>query len=171
MTRATRREQRALIVALACLGWGLGISAVPLDAAEHQLGISAIGSVALGLACGTVGTIVVWHQPRHPMGWILVGVADFFSLLGVATGYNTLDYGHHHGTLPFGPLSLVASQSWAPGLVLFGLAFLVYPDGRPRSSSRWRWVIRAYLVLGAAWAACWSGCTRDWCCWRHTYCR
>jgi hypothetical protein len=150
MTQATGRGQRALILALACLGWGLGILTLPLDAAENQLGISAIGSVALGLTCGTVGTIVVWHQPRHPMGWILVGVADFFSLLGVATGYNTLDYGHHHGALPLGAVSLVASQSWAPGLVLFGLAFLVYPDGGA-PSSRWRWVIRAYLVLGAAW--------------------
>jgi len=34
--------------------------------------------------------------------------------------------------------------------VLFGLAFLVYPDGGALTS-RWRWVIRAYAVLGCAW--------------------
>ena len=34
--------------------------------------------------------------------------------------------------------------------MLFGLAFLVYPDGGALTS-RWRWVIRAYAVLGCAW--------------------
>jgi hypothetical protein len=142
---------RALIVALACLGWGLGSITIPLVAAQQQLALSDLGSVALGLTCGTVGMIVAWHQPRHPMGWILIGVADFFSLLGFSTGYNVLDYRHHHGMLPLGSVSVVASQSWAPALVLFGLAFLVYPDGGG-PSFRWRWVIRAYLVVGAAWA-------------------
>jgi hypothetical protein len=140
-----------LIIALGCLGWGLGLVSLPLTAGQHQLGRSAIAAVALGISCGTVGMIVAWHQPGHPMGWILIGVADFFSLLGFSTVYNTLNYVHHHGTLPLGSLSVVASQSWAPALVLFGLAFLVYPDGAP--SSRWRYVIRSYLVIGAAWAA------------------
>ena len=36
--------------------------------------------------------------------------------------------------------------------MLFGLAFLVYPDGGALTS-RWRWVIRAYVVLGGAWIA------------------
>jgi hypothetical protein len=108
--------------------------------------------VTLGLTCGTVGVIVAWHQPGHPMGWILIGVADFFSLDGACTVYNVIDYRHHHGTLPLGSLSVAGSQSWAPALVLFGLAFLVYPDGGG-PSSRWRWVIRAYLVVGAAWTA------------------
>ena len=45
-----------------------------------------------------------------------------------------------------------AGQSWAPAIVLFGLAFLVYPDGGALTS-RWRWVIRAYVVLGGAWIA------------------
>jgi hypothetical protein len=48
--------------------------------------------------------------------------------------------------------SLQAAQSWAPAIVVFGLAFLVYPDGGALTS-RWRWVIRAYVVLGGAWIA------------------
>ena len=47
-------------------------------------------------------------------------------------------------------MALTAGQSWAPAIVLFGLAFLVYPDGGALTS-RWRWVIRAYGVLGCAW--------------------
>jgi hypothetical protein len=47
-------------------------------------------------------------------------------------------------------VAALASQSWAPAIVLFGLAFLVYPDGGALTS-RWRWMIRAYAVLGCAW--------------------
>lgn len=50
-----------------------------------------------------------------------------------------------------GAVAVVADQSWAPAIALFGLAFLVYPDGT--TASRWRWVVRAYLVLGAVWTA------------------
>jgi hypothetical protein len=58
-------------------------------------------SARLAIVLGAlVGLVIAWHQPRHPMGWVLPGVAGFFSLLGVASGYLTLDYGRHHGTWP-----------------------------------------------------------------------
>jgi len=145
-----RGAWHALILALACLGWSLGLASLPLAVTQHKLSLSSVGSVAVALTCGAVGTTVAWHRRAHPMGWILLGVADFFSLLGASTSYTVLDYRQHHGTWPLGPVAVVGSQSWAPAVVLFGLAFLVYPDGRA-PSRRWRWVIRAYLALGAAW--------------------
>lgn len=61
-------------------------------------------SARLAIVLGAlVGLVIAWHQPRHPMGWVLPGVAGFFSLLGVASGYLTLDYGRHHGTWPSEP--------------------------------------------------------------------
>ena len=40
--------------------------------AKHQLAsLDSGGSPLIALACVTVGTIVVWHRPDHPMGWIL----------------------------------------------------------------------------------------------------
>ena len=133
------------------LCWGLTAVVVVIAAAKHQLGsMDSGGSVQIALACVTVGAIVVWHRPEHPMGWILSGIAVFFVLDGAGAGYAALDYRDHHGTLPFGPVALLAGQSWAPAIVLFGLAFLVYPDGGALTS-RWRWVIRAYGVLGCAW--------------------
>jgi hypothetical protein len=42
---------------------------------------------------------------------------------------------------------------WAPAIVVGGLAALLYPDGT-LPSARWRWVLRAYLVVGACWPAC-----------------
>jgi hypothetical protein len=153
MTSDRRRLARTVAMALFCLGWGLAAVIVVVAAGKHQLSqLDGGGSVQIALACVTVGTIVAWHRPEHPMGWILSGIAVFFALDGTGTSYASLDYRDHHGTLPLGPVAVWAGQSWAPAIVLFGLAFLVYPDGAALTS-RWRWVIRAYLVLGGAWIA------------------
>jgi hypothetical protein len=149
---AGRRAVRALALAPFCFAVATGLGLVVVSVALHQQGISEIGSSAIDLTCALAGIVIAWHQPRHPMGWILLGVACFFSLDGVAGGYIILDYTDHHGTWPLGPVALVAGQSRAPAIALFGLAFLVYPDGTA-AASRWRWIIRAYLVLGAAWTA------------------
>jgi hypothetical protein len=37
-----------------------------------------------------------------------------------------------------------------PAIVLFPLAILLFPDGT-LPSPRWRWVLGAYLVIGACW--------------------
>jgi hypothetical protein len=153
MTDRRRRLARAAAAALFCLGWGLTAVIVVIAVAKHQLAsLDGGGSLPIALACLTVGAVVVWHRPDHPMGWILTGIAVFFALDGAGSGYATLDYRDHHGTLPLGPVAVWASQSWAPAIVLFGLAFLVYPDGGALTS-RWRWMIRAYAVLGCAWIA------------------
>jgi hypothetical protein len=153
MTDRRRRPARAAAVVLFCLCWGLTAVIVVIAIAKHQLAsLDSGGSLQIALACVTVGTIVVWHRPGHPMGWILTGIAVFFALDGAGSGYAALDYRDHHGTLPLGPVAAWAAQSWAPAIVLFGLAFLVYPDGGALTS-RWRWVIRAYAVLGGAWIA------------------
>ena len=146
---ARRRAVRALAVVLFCFAAVAGIGVAVLAGVLHQQGISDVGSSAIDLTCGLVGIVIAWHQPWHPMGWILLGVACFFSLLAVAGGYVILDYTDHHGTWPLGAGALVADQSWAPAIALFGLALLVCPDGTA-AASRWRWVIQAYLVLAAA---------------------
>ena len=49
--------------------------------------------------------------------------------------------------LPLGAVSLLLYVLWEPALVLGPLAVLLFPDGR-LPSARWRWVIRAYLLVG-----------------------
>ena len=100
-------------MALFCLCWGLTAVIVVIAIAKHQLAsLDSGGSLQIALACVTVGTIVVWHRPDHPMGWILTGIAVFFVLDGAGSGYAALDYRDHHGTLPLGPVALLAGQSW-----------------------------------------------------------
>ena len=101
MSDRRRRLARAAAVAMFGLCWGLTAVVVVIAAAKHQLGsVDSGGSVQIALACVTVGAIVVWHRPEHPMGWILSGIAVFFVLDGAGSGYAALDYRDHHGTLP-----------------------------------------------------------------------
>ena len=53
---------------------GLGVRS-----AAHQTKLSGLGLVALYLSFGLVGVVVAWHQPRNPMGWVLLGVTFSWS--------------------------------------------------------------------------------------------
>jgi hypothetical protein len=116
----------------------------------HQFDLSGLGLAGLYLSFGVVGVVVAWHQPRNPMGWVLLGVTFFFILDAIASEYAYLDYRLHDGRLPLGWLGVLLAPSWAPAIVLAGLSVLLFPDGRV-PSSRWKPMLWAYLGLGALW--------------------
>jgi hypothetical protein len=126
------------------------VSAAVISSASHQFRLSGLGQVALFLSFAVVGVIVAWHQPRNPMGWVLLGVTFFFLLDDLASSYAYLDYRLHGGRLPLGWLAVLLAPSWAPAIVLAGLSLLLFPDGR-LPSRRWRPMLWAYLALGALW--------------------
>jgi hypothetical protein len=49
--------------------------------------------------------------------------------------------------LPLGWVALLAQPGWTPAIMLLGLVFLLFSDGRPQLP-RWRWVPWAYLAVG-----------------------
>ncbi|MFY9774960.1 MAG: hypothetical protein WAK28_10365 [Trebonia sp.] len=109
--------------------------------------------LAAGLGClafAVVGLLVALRQPRNPMGWLLLAGSLLLALNFATSYYTDLNYrlGHH---LPLGAVALVLQPSWAPGIVSFGLAVLLFPDGR-LPSLRLRWILRVYLAIGALWA-------------------
>lgn len=67
------------------------------------------------LAGTAVGAVVAWHQPRNPMGWILLAAMGFFQVDTDASFYSVADYRLHHGTLPLGPVAVLLQPAWAPG--------------------------------------------------------
>jgi hypothetical protein len=151
MTAGTARRVRLASAATAVVVGGLVlalvIADVPLARMAHQ-GLDADGGSSpfwFSAALGVVGFVVASRSPRNPLGWILLASATFGVLSQDASFYLVADYRLRHGGLPLGWVAVLAQPGWAAGIVLIGLAVLLFPDGRP-PSSRWRWVLWLYLA-------------------------
>ena len=101
----------------------------------------------IGLPSGLVGLLVARRQPANPLGWLLLGIALCLILATDGSDYALLRYrlGYH---LPLGVAALAVNQLWGPGLELFGLVVLLFPDGKLRSAW-WRAALWAYVGLYA----------------------
>ena len=155
---ATGRRFRVASPAAALVAGGLLlvllIADVPLAGLARQ-GLDASGGslpVWVSAGFGVVGFVVAWRKPGNLLAWALLGVAACGALSEDASFYAVAGYRLRHGGLPLGWVALLAQPFWAPVLVLLGLVFLLFPDGRP-PSPRWRWVLWAALAVGAVWIA------------------
>jgi hypothetical protein len=130
----------------------LFIAAMPLAGLAHQSLNASGGSLPVWVTApfAVVGLLLAWRRPANPVGWIMLAGAFFFALSEDASYYTVADYGLRHGDIPLGGVALFAQPGWAPAIVLLGLLVLVFPDGR-LPSSRWRWLVRAYIAVAALW--------------------
>ena len=130
----------------------LFIAAVPLAGLAHQSLNASGGSLPVWVTApfAVVGLVLAWRRPANPVGWIMLAGAFFGALSEDASYYTVADYGLRHGDLPLGGVALFAQPGWAPAIALLGLLVLVFPDGR-LPSSRWRWLVRAYIAVAALW--------------------
>ncbi|HEY5050298.1 MAG TPA: hypothetical protein VII50_05315, partial [Acidothermaceae bacterium] len=121
----------------------------PLERAAHQSSTAndVAGLVAF-VAFGGVGVVVAVRQPRNVMGWILLGIPVCLVLNTDMSAYAAIDYRVSPGRLPLGPLAVQLQPSWAPGVVLLGLAILLFPDAT-LPSLWWRRSVVAFLALSA----------------------
>jgi hypothetical protein len=124
----------------------------PLGSLAHQGFSTAGGGVLLVPVFGVVGFVVALRRPGNPLGWLMLGAAGFLVLSGDAGAYAVADYRLRHGDLPLGWVAVLLQPGWAPAVSLFGLAVLLFPDGR-LPSPRWRWVLWVYAAVAAAWVA------------------
>jgi len=122
-----------------------------LATATHELtfGSNFWNNVLIIVPITAIGLLVAARQPGNPIGWMSLAEAVVLSI-GCAGGqYAVLAYrmGHH---LPWGPAAVLLALYWSPVIVTFPAMILLFPDGRP-PSRRWRRLLAAYLVVGAAW--------------------
>jgi hypothetical protein len=139
----------AIALGLIVLALSAGVVAIGLDA--HRLNVAdatAQGPIILSFAI--VGFVVALRQPNNAIGWVLLSASFFFIVDDIASAYSVLDYGLNGGRLPLGALAVIVQPSWAPAIVLFGLAILLFPDAKVPSRA-WRWVVWVFLAIAALW--------------------
>ncbi|NUR90978.1 MAG: GAF domain-containing sensor histidine kinase [Nonomuraea sp.] len=134
-------------------------------ACAGALGLVA-AAVLLGLANGSartqshlvfvaafalVGGLIVWHQPRNGLGWLLLAGASSFALMEACGQYAILGLVTRPGTLPFAAAAgWPQSWLWVPGNAAFALVPLFFPEGRAPVRRRLLVVPPAVVaVLGA----------------------
>ena len=152
--RRFRLASPVTALAAGALLLALLIADVPLAGLAHQGLDASDGSLPVWVSAGfgVVGFVVAWRKPDNLLGWAVLAMAACSALSQDASFYNLANYRLRHGGLPFGWVALLAQPFWAPTLVLLGLSFLLFPDGRP-PSPRWRWVLWAFVSVGVAWIA------------------
>jgi len=90
----------------------------------------------------TVGAVLASRRPRHPVGWLLLGLGASIGLSSVTDGYALYGLLARPGSLPaarwpaiYGPAVAVA------GIACLGFVLLLTPTGS-LPSPRWRWWAR-----------------------------
>ena len=108
------------------------------------------GMLVIVLVTAVVGTVVARHQPGNPIGWLLLGVSAWLLLVLASGAYAASAYRHgHHGLAVIAPAAVVLAEQFQMVLIPFPLVILLFPDGH-LPSRRWRWPLRAYLVIVTA---------------------
>ena len=108
---------------------------------------------ATALACAVVllrGYRHTGHRLLMWSGWCFVGLMISGALSQDGSLYAIADYRLRHGTLPLGWVAMLAQPGWAIGIVLIGVAVVIFPDGRP-ASPLLRRVLWLYLALALLW--------------------
>jgi hypothetical protein len=100
------------------------------------------------ISAGTVGAVVASRRPRHPVGWLLLGLELSVIGLGIADAYAAYGLLARPGSLPGARWAAIyVDESWVMLTTLLGFVLLLTPTGS-LPSPRWRWWAR--LVVAAA---------------------
>src|SRR5215218_8870032 len=115
------------------------------------LDLGSIPQVVAAVSAATVGAVLASRRPRHPVGWLLLGLGLSLTMWGLAFGYTRYGLVVRPGALP--------AASYLAGLVngvvmlwlsCAGFVLLLTPTGS-LPSPRWRWWARVAAAAAAVW--------------------
>jgi hypothetical protein len=164
---ATRRARWPAVAAWGL--WGLGTLAFLVTAWLSELHRrvgrgdlvqltvrDALPLLLASVSSATVGAVLATRRPRHPVGWLLLGLGVSMIVLGAASDYASYALLAGGGPLPGARwAALFADTGWILWPAAIGFVLLLTPTGAP-PSPRWRWWVRlaaaappAYMVAEA----------------------
>ena len=107
-----------------------------------QLNVSGVPFLLALVSAPTVGAVLASRRPRHPVGWLLLGLGVSIGLSGFIDGYAPYGLLARPGSLPAARWAAI----WSPAMTVAGIAclgfvLLLSPTGS-LPSPRWRWWAR-----------------------------
>ena len=115
------------------------------------LNLSSIPQVVAAVSAATVGAVLAARRPRHPVGWLLLGLGLSLTGWGLAFGYTRYGLVARPGALPaagyLAGFSTGIAMIW---LACASFALLLTPTGK-LPSPRWRWWARVVAAAAGVW--------------------
>ncbi|HTE69373.1 MAG TPA: hypothetical protein VK942_11535 [Actinomycetes bacterium] len=109
----------------------------------------AVPYVLALVSAATVGAVVASRRPRHPVGWLLLGLGLSVIALGTSDAYAAYGLLARPGSLPAARWAAVyVDVSWAAVSTLLGFILLLTPTGSLPSPG-WRWWSRFVMAAAA----------------------
>ena len=104
---------------------------------DDALQTFVLSNVVIGVSFGLCGTLIAWHRPSSPLGWMYAvgGLCQTLSALAAPLAGVLHDRGAAVGSLRW--VVTVYQWAWPVNIALIPLSLFLLPDGR-LPSRRWR---------------------------------